>query len=229
MATFFDLFPKVPYNTGGKQLTTYDTVTNVFFRLRVLKSVLDNISAYYEHTVQDGDTPEILAEKVYGNPEAHWIILLANEIVDPQYGWPLDSRSFNKYIINKYGSVQTAKTTIHHYEKVIIREESFSGTITETRFVVDYDQITENAPDAPYDRWTGLPSDQFVETFNMGGGRTVIQTIKRDQISNYDWEVQENEKKRLIKIIKPEYYSQIINEFNELTNFANAPFIRRLF
>lgn len=228
MALFFDLFPKIPYNTGGTRLTNYDTVTNILFRLQVIKSVLDNVSAYYEHTIQDGDTPEILAEKVYRNPEAHWIILLANEIVDPQYGWPLNGRDFRNYIENKYGSLAWAKTNIHHYEKVITREESETGFVTETRFDIDFQQLTQSEPEKHYDNYVDLP-EQFVETFNFGGNKTVIQTTGKAAISYYDWELDLNEKKRLIKIIKPEYYPQIINEFNELTRFASAPFRRRLF
>jgi predicted DNA-binding protein YlxM (UPF0122 family) len=232
MSKYFDLFPKIRYDIAGNQFTNYQNVTNIFFRLGVLQEILGNISAYYEHIISDGDTPEILAEKVYGDPEAHWIILIANNIVDAQYDWPLDGRTFNNYIIGKYGSTANAQITIHHYEKVITREESTTGLVTETRFIVNQEKLTDNDLDVPYDYYEGdgsLPETQSVETFNLSSGETVVQVIRREAISNYDYEDALNESKRTIKVIKPEYYTQIMSEFTRLTENSASPFFRRLF
>jgi hypothetical protein len=231
MALYFEKFPKISYDIQGKRLANYSLVSNIFFRIRVIREVLNNISAYYEYLIKEDDTPEILAEKVYGTSEAHWLILLSNDIVDPQYDWPLNNRDFQKYIINKYGSIANAKTTYHHYEKVIRREESLSGTITETRFVINQSNVANSMADStiPYDTYNSLSATQDVDTINMGSGKTVIELTNRDAISNYDYEDSLNEKKRNIKIIKPEYYGQIIREFDALTKTnERIPYIRRL-
>ena len=224
---FLDAFPKVLYDIEKRQYSNYESVTNLLFRFSIIKSVLNNISAYYYYIIKDSDTPEILAEATYNDSEAYWIILYANDIYDPQYDWPMNDTVFGNYIINKYGSIANAKTTIHHYEKVITREESLSGIITENRFVVNYDKLTTNTPDVPYDYYLNLPAIQSVETINMNG-QTVTEIIRRDSISNYDYELQQNENKRTVKIIKPEYYGQIMNEFNNLTNNRRNPTVRRL-
>lgn len=230
MAEFFDLFPKVLYDiSGGKSKPkSFDYPTNILFRLRVVRDVITNSSAYYEYLVKESDTPDILAFNIYGTSEAHWVILFANDMVDPQYDWPLNSRDFQNYIINKYGSIENAKTTIHHYEKVITREESSTGLITETRFEVNEEQLTINDMDVPYDTWENLTDTQNVETVNMGNGKTVVQISKRNSITNYDYEEQLNENKRSIKIIKPEYFPRIVEELNILTKNGNARYLRRL-
>ena len=231
MTNFFDKFPTIAYDIEGKQLSNYQEVTNIFFRLGIIQSILSNISAYYEHTIADDETPEILAERVYEDPEAHWLILLANNIVDAQYDWPLNSRQFQAYIDNKYGSVANAKTQIHHYEKVITREESFSGVTTETRFVVNQTKLTNNDLDVPFDYYEGtgsLPETQSVSTHDLGEGRTVIEIVKREAISFYDYENALNDEKRSIKIIKPEFYGQIIEEFNDMTGNRKTPYLRKL-
>lgn len=230
MAKFFSKFPLIGYDIANKQYSNFQTVTNIFIRFRILKRVLGNISSYYEYVIRDSDTPEILADKIYNNPEAHWIILLANEIVDAHYDWPLTARDFRNYIVGKYGSVETAKTTYHHYEKVIVREQQATGTTSETRFVVNQEKLTDNDLDVPYDYYEGdgsLAETAAISTYNLSDGMTVIETTSRDAISYYDYEFNLNEQKRHIKVIKPEYYAQIMREFTELLK-ANPPYFRKL-
>ena len=191
---YFDKIPKILYNIDGKQPTTYQTVTNIFFRVRVIRNILDNISSYYDYLVKDDDTPEILAEKVYNDSEAHWLILLSNQIIDASYDWPLNGNDFNKYIIGKYGSIENAKTSTHHYEKVITRQSSSSNDSVESRFIINYDKSTTNDMDVPYDTYESLPETQEVDTFNLQDNETVVQIIRRDAISCYDYEYQINEK-----------------------------------
>jgi hypothetical protein len=224
--SFFGKFPTVAYDINRGDFSNFEISTNIFFRLAMVKEVINNISAYYEYIIRDGDTPENLADKIYGDPQAHWIILMANNIVDPQYDWPLDKPSFLNYIRNKYELISIAKTQTHHFEKVIRREESRSGIVTETRFVIDENEYVETN-DVPHDTYNSLPETQSVETFDIGDGSTVTQIIFRERVSYWDWEVAENEKKRPIKIIKKEYYGNIIEEFNLLTKNPDSPYLRR--
>ena len=299
MAKFFDLFPRIGYDIARSKYSNYEQVTNIFLRFGFLREVIENISSYYEYTITDSDKPEILAEKVYGDPEAHWIILYANNMTDPQYDWPLNERDFNKFITAKYGSVANAKTTIHHYEKVITRTEDLTGISSEFRYVIDYNIKTNSIlnmsavtgtystgeavyqgsnlafasfsanvvswdsvageltlantvgepliynflvgdnyssangvvtsfkiPSVPYDYYLSLPATQSVSTYNVAG-KTITEVISRNSVTNYDYELELNENKRFIRIIKPEYYSRIMNEFANITG-AEESFLRRL-
>jgi hypothetical protein len=223
---FFDAFPRIQYDIVRARYSNYETVTDIFFRISIIKDILNNISTYYNYEIRDGDTPEILADKLYSNPEAYWIITYANDIYDRNYDWPLDYRSFEKYIINKYGSVAAAQSGTHHYEKVIQRTESLSDITTETRIKVDFDKKSDVAPDVPYDYYENLPETQSVEVINLGNGQTVTEVISRNAVSNYDYEVAENDKKRIIKIIKSDYYKAIMDEFNNFTENRANPFLR---
>jgi hypothetical protein len=218
--SFLNKFPKIHYDITQNRYKNYDIITNIMFRFAIINNVLQNISAYYLYRIKNEDRPEILAEKIYNNPEAYWIILYANNMVDPHYDWPLDERSFQKYILSKYGSLANAMSTYHHHEKVIARTESFSGIIIEKRIQINEANLTSNLSSSlasvPYDYYENLPETQEVNTYNFGNNRSVTEIIKRDRITNYDWELNENEKKREIKIIKKEYYNQIMDEFDSL-------------
>jgi len=65
--------------------------------------------------VKDGETPELLAHDFYGDANRHWIILLANDIIDPFYDWVLQDIHLSKYVTKKYGTGN--ETDPHHYIK----------------------------------------------------------------------------------------------------------------
>ena len=110
---YFKDFPKFQYDflygTDTKVSVVQDITRNIRFR----RDVLSNVSLYDEYDIIDGETPEIIAEKVYGNPEYHWIIMLANERHDYITDFPLPEYTLEKYIVDKYGAQRYAT---HHYE-----------------------------------------------------------------------------------------------------------------
>lgn len=61
----------------------------------------------------DGETPEIVAEKVYGNAEYHWIIMLVNDRYDYITDFPLPTYELENFIKDKYGVDNVY--AIHHY------------------------------------------------------------------------------------------------------------------
>jgi hypothetical protein len=238
MSQYFAKFPRVRYDLNKTKITSQDSVTNIFFRLAIVREIMTNLSSYYEYSIRDGDRPETLAEKAYGNAEAHWIILYANNILDPHYDWPMDNRTFEKYIVRKYRSqarmdgvrnvTSWAKTNYIKYEKVIERTNAFTDTSYISRYEIDEANVASVlAITDPYDTYNSLAVTSF-DTFDVSG-RSITETIKAERISYYDYEIRENEKKRDIKIIKKEYYGRIIEQFNSLTDAAGArtTFIRR--
>lgn len=144
MSNFLDKFPLVRYTVDKQLLSEFDTVRNVLFRIGIVKDVMEqNVDAYYFYAIRDSDRPETLAEQIYGSAEAHWIILYANNIYDPYYDWPMDQRTFEKYIIKKYGSLEWAKTNYHHYEKVITRENPFAQVTATFKYEVNDKKLTD--------------------------------------------------------------------------------------
>lgn len=227
MSKYFNYFPKLNFDINKDLYSNFETVTNVFFRITMVRETIANHASYYMYVVNDTDRPEVLAEKLYGSPEAHWIILYANDIVDPQVDWPLNSRQFGSYIINKYGSIPFAQTNIHHYEKVVTREDVSSGVTTVTSFPCNAASLTLNTLGVPYDHFDALPDEAGYVDYNING-KTVHEKITRKAVTLFDYEFELNEAKRQIKLIKPEYYMQIMREFNTLTGNAANPFLRKL-
>ena len=257
MSSFFDKFPTIPYQISGVKYSSFQSIRNLLFRTSVIREALTNSSSYIRYIIRDGDTPEILASRIYGDPQAHWIILYANDMIDAQYDWPMTSTVFPKYIVDKYRSMAEADrgetledyevvawtqdttndASYHHYEKVIIRENQVAQVTTETRFEINKTKLTNNALtdngiNIPYDYYEGtgsLPVVQEVTPENLTiDGQTIIETVYGNAVTYYDYENELNESKRTIRIIKREYYTQINREFGTLTNKNTSPFMRRV-
>lgn len=100
-----------PYGNIKKETRAY-ALTDISRNIRFRKEILSNITAYEYYDIVDGETPEIISEKIYGNPEYHWIIMLANDIYDYRKDFPLTQLQLQSYVSDKYG---VNADSIHHY------------------------------------------------------------------------------------------------------------------
>ena len=101
--------PYTTLETQTKALILTDITRNIRFR----RDILANITVYDYYDVVEGETPEIVAEKIYGNAQYHWIVMLVNERYDYLGDWPLTQPALDLYVTQKYGE---NVNVIHHYE-----------------------------------------------------------------------------------------------------------------
>lgn len=88
---------------------------NLLLSARLVKNVLSNSTLLYPYTLEEGDTPTMIAFDYYGSVDYVWLVLLANNILDPYTDWYKSQDQFHEYIIKKYGSIEQAQQTISHY------------------------------------------------------------------------------------------------------------------
>ena len=115
MSFFFRYHPTTEYTLKGKTFT----FQNMFLRYRLLKVLENRSMLYYEHELVEGQSLQYIAERYYEDSSLDWVILITNNIVDPQFDLPLEYQDFINYVKGKYGSVESAMGTTHHYEQII--------------------------------------------------------------------------------------------------------------
>jgi hypothetical protein len=116
---YFSSMPQIYYDfvdTDG--LLTTKVVTDITTNVRFIRQVLENITTYDEYDIIDGETPEMIAGKIYGNPLYHWVIMLANDRYDYREDFPLDYTALLKRAEMIYGAGDQNMNAIHHYEAV---------------------------------------------------------------------------------------------------------------
>ena len=119
--SYFDMFPNIYYSAKGDGKFTIQK--NLLARLKINEKIKQNILGFDYYDVKDGETPEMIAHKYYGDVNLHWTILVLNEIVDYYEDWPMSVQRFEQFVKNKYDNPQA----IHHYE---ITQTSGDATVT---------------------------------------------------------------------------------------------------
>ena len=107
---YFSSFPITIYDAVGNGQSKF--VTHLLKRVAVRAKTLASGALYDTYDVRNGETPEMLADKMYGSTEYHWVVLLLNNITDRYHQWPMDTRQFLAHINDKYTNVDAT----HHYE-----------------------------------------------------------------------------------------------------------------
>jgi len=213
MARFFKYYPKTFY-TSNNDTTGLESVTNLITRFKFEETIKQNSAAFYKYNIQDSDTPEIIADKYYNDVEKHWVILLFNDIIDPQWDWPLKSNEIIDYIDKKYTANGAANTTVQTglawalsqnnvqaYFK-IITTTAFDGTQKVDRLQVDANTYANIAA--------------TTTSYTTQAGESVTVTVTKETQTFYDYEINLNESKREIKILKSNFVDAIDKEFKRV-------------
>jgi len=111
--SYFDRFPLMAYDMKGNQ--QYKLLPNILRRVKLRTGIRSGSFLFDNYDVKDGERPEDVAYKWFGDPELHWIILMTNNITDRYYQWPLSQPQFQEHITDKYGAGNEDAT--HHFEK----------------------------------------------------------------------------------------------------------------
>ena len=109
---YFDRFPLMAYDVAGDK--NYKLLPNILKRVKLRAGLRSGAFLFDNYDVIDGEKPEDVAFKWFGDAEYHWIILMTNNITDRYYQWPLTQPQFQEHLADKYG--EGSEDAVHHYE-----------------------------------------------------------------------------------------------------------------
>ena len=213
MAKYFNNFPKAYYSLENKPYGL-DVVTNIISRFTLEQSFKENTSIYEKYNVQDSDTPEIIASKMYDSPERHWIVLAMNDIVDPQFDWPFDYRTLISFIDDKYTA--NANVSAGQTGLVWAQQNTQSYYSIETRTTAKNGQYLEKKVQVDANTYANVSVSSSNVTLNDGNQITI--SVTKESKTYYDYELAENENKRQIKILKREFAFALEQELKTVFN-----------
>ena len=115
---YFSIVPNISYDEKpiSYPFSNSDFVTakNFFRRYRINDDVFSYAIIFQKYAIEDGERPDTLADKAYGDPFYDWIIVLTNNMVNVKYDCPMTNYEMYKVLEIEYDDPYG---TIHHYEK----------------------------------------------------------------------------------------------------------------
>jgi len=133
--SIFTLYPKIAY-----KVNEYDYLRAIdITQSAKIKSFLKDYRgiSFNPYTIKNGERPDYVAHKFYGDSNLDWVILLSNDIYNIYDEWPRNSTDFEEYLIEKYGSIATTLSTTKYYYNVtkdIIDETTYNQLVESVRF-----------------------------------------------------------------------------------------------
>lgn len=197
--SYFRQLPDLDYpSLSNDRTSSYDyiKVKNIFKRAVMRDDVFDSYVAFEKYSIEGDERPDNVAQKFYNDPNLDWIILITNNIISVREEWPMSQNDLYTYLQEKYTDQQMSY--IHHYE---------------TQLVVD----SEDKLIQPAGYW--VDSDYTVSFVDKGTLKT-ISNLK--SVSYIQHEINLNEKKRQIDLLKEDYLQMFISDNSEIMEYKES-------
>jgi hypothetical protein len=205
--SYFRELPNLEYQSflsSRKGSDEYLLVKNIFRRVKLRDDLQNVFTIFNKYQIQEGARPDTVAEELYGSSQYDWVVLIGAGIINVRNEWPLSDRDIYRYSEQLYGNDLNA---VHHYETTEVKDSN--GRLI-------------------------LPAGKIVDsTFTIPDPNIPIQTLNPVVgISNYEYEVRKNNKKRDIYVLKPAYLQQVINDtrkamtYDRSSQYVNDKLIR---
>jgi len=167
------------------------TTRNIILRAAIITDIFKKTDTFYTYIVKEGQRPDNVAAEVYEDPTKDWVVFFSNSVVDPYYDWPLSDNDLKKYLENKYSkTIYELQSQIEHYEYTGVGGES------------DLDIARKS--------WTLSTTTYNTLSPTDRSGWTPVYT--------YDYEVEQNDSKRVINLLSPIYLPQLTRELASIFN-----------
>jgi hypothetical protein len=198
---YFNELPNLDYLSQLPDVNsneTYITVKNLFKRAKLRTDTINVITAFDYYQIEDNQRPDVIAQKLYGDAELDWVILITNNITNIREEWPLSNQNLYNHMIEKY-ETENALSSIHHYETTEVKDE-YNRLVVPSGLQVD--------------------SNYSITYSKLDNALVTVSPVK--SVTNYEYEINENEKKRKIRVLKPQYLSVVITDMRNIMRYDKS-------
>lgn len=209
--TYFRELPNLEYQSflpGSKSSDQYVTAKNLFRRVKLRDDLQNVFTIFDKYQIPDGSRPELVAEELYGSVQYDWVVIVSAGITRLRDEWPLSDKQVYDYAELIYGN---ELNDIHHYETTEVRDP-------EDRLILPEGQVVDSDFKVSY-----FYNDTLYTNDTTRLGANVIRIDNPIiGVSNYEYEVKKNNKKRSIYVLKPQYLQQALNDTRKAMTYDKS-------
>lgn len=214
---FFNKIPNIEYDKKPLSFPISDTqyvlAKNFFKKFKISDTVFSSVVYFNKYTILDGERPDLLSYKFYGDSKYDWVILITNNIINPSFDYPVEEYRLYDLVAMEYDDPEG----IHHYETLQVKN-SLGEEILKSGLVVDanYHNTTHTFPNR-YNNQNGA-----INYITKQGSEITVP------VTNYEHEKKLNDDKREIYILRNEFLSKFVANFESLSEYSpSSTYINR--
>jgi len=195
---YFRELPDLNYQSPLSHRTSSDEyvkVKNLFRRVKLRDDLQSTFTAFDKYQIADGARPDLVAEELYGRADLDWVVIISAGIVNIRNDWPLSDRDIYRFSEEKYGIEHLSD--IRYYETTEVKD-------SQGRLIMPAGKVVDKTFTIPN------PSNAL-DTLNPVAG-----------ITNYEYEVIKNNKKRGIYVLKKIYLQQFLNDMRKIMYYDKS-------
>ena len=194
---YFRELPDLRYPSFLPEKTSsldYVEVKNIFRRAKLRDDLQNNFTIFDKYEIPMGERPDTVAENLYGSSQFDWVVLTVAGILNVRNEWPLSDKDIYDYSFDKYGE---SLNSVKFFETTEVKD-------TNGRLILPKGKVVDSNFTIPK---PGEPT----ATLNPVTG-----------ISNYEYEVRLNDKKRNIFVLREEYLQEFLNDMRQMMTYNKS-------
>ena len=217
---YFKHLPNILYQSPLSHKTStsdYINVKNIFRRSKLKDYLAGNVSLFNKYIIEDGERPDTISESLYGSPQYDFVVILAAGITNINHQWPVQDYQIYDIALAIYGSEEKMNEN-HHYETYEIKD-SKGRQILPPDLIVDVEfKMDGSSLRYPTNRFTLISQAGNTQLDDKNEYTVATDNIARP-VTNFEHEIQENEKNREIDVLQRGYLTTFVNDMRDIVRY----------
>ena len=217
---YFNILPNILYQSPlPDKSSTGDMIRikNIFRGSKLFDYLKDNVSLFNKYVIEDGERPDTIAENLYGSSQYDFVVVLVAGITNINQQWPVQDYQVYDVALAKYGS-ETKMNEVHHYETFEIKDSKGRQILPPNLIVDDKFKIDGSSLRYPTNRFTLISQAGNTQLDDKNEYTVATDNIARP-VTNFEHEIQENEKNREIDVLQRGYLTTFINDMRDIVRY----------
>jgi hypothetical protein len=222
MAHYFRSVPNFNYvsRLPNAKINDYIQIKNFFRKGKIFEEIFNELSFFEKYNIEGDEKPYNVAQKIYGDSTLDWVIFLSNNYLSVQDEWPLSQDSFDKVMIQKYGSYEALYQGIHHYETIEIKDSRGRILLPEGTQVNSTWKTNGNFIELVGESESAYSYEYYDSDLEVTVSVPSTELIK--VVTNYDYEINKEERKREIFLLKAQYLNILFENLEDIMTYKEG-------
>lgn len=212
---YFRELPNIQYLSPlatRNSASEYIEAKNLFKRVKLRDDFYSSLTNFEKYRITEGKRPDHVAQELYGSSNLDWVVLISAGITNVRDQWPLSDKDIYDFVENAYGNSMN-ETRFH--ETIEIKD-------SRGRLILPAGQVVDYNFKSPRPKVDDTPNSSYISYWDSGLNNTITKYNITVPVTNYDYEVRLNDKKREIYVLRRGYLQQFLNDMRNTMRYGKS-------